>query len=139
MLQEIVIPLITIKEVEGGRAEKRSTRKVEVALLGSSRKVVTNLQRFEFIQTESISERVLPRTLLVSLRDGDELISSEVSLTFDSQSSSMDERKKSVKLMLKSGQYDKKREYALVIRDAETKIEYDRVTMTIDLAFTRDF
>jgi len=139
MLQEIVIPLITIKEVEGGRAEKRSTRKVEVALLGSSRKVVTNIQRFEFIQTESISERVLPRTLLVSLRDGDELISSEVSLTFDSQSSSMDERKKSAKMMLKSGQYDKKREYALVLRDAETKIEYDRITMTIDLAFTRDF
>jgi uncharacterized protein (TIGR02687 family) len=139
MLQEIVVPLISIKEVGGEKAEKRSTRKVDIALLGSSRKVVTNMQRFEFIQTEKVSERVLPRTLLISIRDGDELVSNEVSLTFDSQSSSMDERKKSAKVMLKSRQYDKKREYALVLQDAETKIECDRILVTIDLAFTNEF
>lgn len=139
MLQEIVVPLISIKEVEGEKAEKRSTRKVDIALLGSTRKVVTNLQRFDFIQTEKVSERVLPRTVLISIRDGDELISNEVSLTFDSQSTSMDERKKSARVMLKSGQYDKKREYALVLQDAETKIEVERIPLTIDLAFANDF
>lgn len=139
MLQEIVVPVISIREVEGERAEKRATRKVDVALLGSSRKVVTNMQRFDFIQTERVSERVLPRTLLIAIRDGNELISNKASITFDSQSSSMDERKKSAKIMLKSGQYDKKKEYSLVLQDSETKIEYERIPLTIDLAFTNDF
>jgi uncharacterized protein (TIGR02687 family) len=139
MLQEVVVPVISVKELDGEKADKRSRRKVDVALLGSSRKVVTNMQRFDFIQTESISSRILPRTLLISIRDGDELITNEVSLTFDSQSSSMDERKKSAKVMLRSGHYDKKKEYHLVLQDSETKVEYERVPFTIDLAFTNDF
>jgi len=139
MLQEIVLPVVTVKELHGQAAERAVVRKVEVSLLGSVRKIVNNIQRFDFIQTEAVGERILPRTLIVSLRDGEELISNEESLTFDSQSSSMDDRKKSAKMMIKAGQYDKKREYALVLRDAETKIEYLRVPLTIDLAFSNDF
>lgn len=139
MLQEIVVPVITVKELSGQAAEKAMIRKVEVSLLGSIRKIVNNVQRFEFIQTEAVGERLLPRTLIVSLRDGDELISNEVSLSFDSQSSSMDDRKKSAKMIIKAGQYDKKKEYALVLRDSETRIEYLRVPLTIDLAFSNDF
>ncbi len=51
----------------------------------------------------------------------------------------MDERKKSVRLMLKSREYDSKKEYALVLRDPETDIEYERIPVTIDLAFINDF
>jgi uncharacterized protein (TIGR02687 family) len=139
MLQEIVVPVMTVKELTGQAKEKSVIRKVDVSLLGALHKVVNNVQRFEFIQTDAVSERVLSRTLAVSLRDGDELISNEVSLTFDSRSSSMDDRKKLARLMVKAGQYDKKREYALVLRDAETKIEYLRTPMTIDLTFINDF
>ena len=139
MLQEIAVPVITIKGLRGEAADKHAVRKVDISLLGSSRKVVTNMQRFDFIQTDAVSERVQARTLFISLRDGDELISDEVTLTFDSQSSSMDERKKTAKLILKAGRYDKKKEYHLVLRDAETKIEYDRIPVTIDLAFMNEF
>jgi hypothetical protein len=41
--------------------------------------------------------------------------------------------------MLKKGSYDNKKEYSLVLRDPETQIEYERVPMTIDLAFINDF
>jgi len=139
MLQEIVVPVMTVKELTGQAKEKSVIRKVDVSLLGALHKVVNNVQRFDFVQTDSVSERVLARTLSVSLRDGEELISNEVNLTFDSQSSSMDDRKKSAKLMVKAGQYDKKHEYALVLRDVETKIEYLRIPMTIDLTFINDF
>ena len=139
MLQEIAVPVMTIKQLRGEAADKHAVRKVDVSLLGSSRKVVTNVQRFDFIQTDALSERVQPRTLFISLRDGDELISDEATLTFDSQSSSMEERKKTAKLILKAGQYDKKKEYHLVLRDAETKIEYDRIPVAIDLAFMNEF
>ena len=104
-----------------------------------STKVVNNLPRFEFIQTEPVSTKVLPRTVVLSLRDGDTLFSSEHTITFDSSSNSMDERKKSVILTVKNGGYDAKKDYHLVVRDADSKVELHRITLKIDLALANDF
>jgi len=112
---------------------------VEVSLLGSSNKVVTNKQRFEFIQTEAVSERVLPVTLLVSIRDGEKLISDEQAVTFDSTSQMLDDRKRSVMLTIGAGSYDRAQDYFLVARDAKTKAEAWRAALKIDLAFSNDF
>ncbi len=139
MLQEITIPLVTVTELKGKEKAKSAVRKVGVSLIGSYKKVVNNLNKFEFIQTEAISDRMQPRILLVSLRDGNELISDEVVMTCDSASASMDERKKSVKLTLKGMQFDKKKEYYLVLRDHQDDTEYERIPLHIDLAFARDF
>jgi hypothetical protein len=57
------------------------TKVVSISLLGASNKVVTNTQRFEFIQNEAVSERILPRSLVVSLRDGDQSISDGQTVT----------------------------------------------------------
>ena len=136
MPQEIVVPVIVVKESE---TEKAKTRFVEVSLLGSSNKVVTNKQRFEFIQTEAVSERVLPVTLLLCIRDGDKSISDAQTLTFDSRSPMLDERKRSVMLTLAAGTYDRAKDYFLVARDGKTKAEAWRATLRIDLAFSNDF
>lgn len=136
MPQEIVVPVIVVKESE---TEQAKTRQVEVSLLGSSNKVVTNKQRFEFIQTEAVSERVLPVTLLLSIRDGDRSISDEQILTFDSTSLMLDERKRSMMLTLAAGSYDRAKDYFLVARDAKTKAEILRAPLRIDLAFSNDF
>jgi uncharacterized protein (TIGR02687 family) len=136
MPQEIVIPVITLRESEN---ESAKTRAVQFSLLGSSNKVVTNKQRFEFIQTEPVSERVLARTVLVSLRDGATLISDEISVTFDSTSGLIDERKRSVMLTIKSGSYDKTKDHFLIARDAQTKVEVIRIPLRVDLAFVNDF
>lgn len=137
--QEIVVPVIQVQELEGKAAEKEAVKQVGVSLLGSNRKIVNYIQKFEFIQTEKATEKMIARTLVMSLRDGDNLISNEETVTFDSSSDSMEERKRSVKLMLKKGSYDNKKEYFLVLRDPGTQIEYERVPMTIDLAFVNDF
>ena len=108
-------------------------------MLGSSNKVVTNKQRFEFIQTEAVSERVLPVSLLLSIRDGDQSISDEQTLTFDSASPMLDERKRSLMLTLGAGNYDRAKDYFLVARDAKTKAEAWRSALRIDLAFSNDF
>ncbi|CAN7771208.1 BREX-1 system phosphatase PglZ type A [Variovorax sp. LjRoot290] len=136
MLQEVVVPVIVVKESD---TEKTKIRQVEVSLLGSSNKVVTNKQRFEFIQTEAVSERVLPVTLLLSIRDGDQSISDEQILTFDSTSQMLDERKRSMMLTLAAGSYDRAKDYFLVARDAKTKAEAWRAPLRIDLAFSNDF
>ena len=139
MLQEITIPVIIVSEMKGIHRSKSQVGIVGVSLLGSSKKIVTNIPRFEFIQTDKVSQRMKPRTLKVSLRDGNDIISKEETITFDSSSSSMDERKKSVKLPLKSGPFNNKKEYALVLRNAEDETEYDRVPLMIDIAFANDF
>jgi uncharacterized protein (TIGR02687 family) len=136
MPQEVVVPVITIYEDESGKAK---TRQVAISLLGASNKVVNNTQRFEFIQTDPVSERVLARTVLVSLRDGDALISNEQSLTFDSSSQMLDERKRSLFVTVLAGNYDRNKDYFLIARDAHTKVEVLRHPLRIDLAFTNDF
>jgi uncharacterized protein (TIGR02687 family) len=139
MLQEIVVPLIAVTEQKGTARASSEVRKVGISLIGSHRKVVTNLHRFEFIQTDAVSDRMKPLVLAISLRDGKELISNEELVTFDSSSASMDERKKSVKLILKGMQFDRKKEYFLVLRDQENDVEHERIPIHIDLAFVRDF
>lgn len=138
MLQEIVVPVLTVRVTDN---EKSKVRPVEVTLMGSIRKIVTNRQKFEFIQTEAVTDKILQRTALISLRDpeGDRLISNEASISFDNASNLMDERKKTVILTVLGGTYDKNKDYALVIRDANTKAEIDRVNFRIDLALSNDF
>ena len=139
MLQEIVVPVVIVREMKGKHLEESEVRRVGVSLLGSIKKIVTNITFFEFIQTDAISERVHPRILSVSIRDGINLISNEEIVTFDSSSSSIDDRKKKVRLLLKAGEYDKKKEYALILQDPETKIEYERISIQIDLAISSEF
>jgi uncharacterized protein (TIGR02687 family) len=136
MPQEIVVPLITVRERD---TEKTKARPVEFSLLGASNKVVTNTQRFEFIQTEPVSDKVWPRTVLISLRDKDRPVSNEQTLTFDSASALMDERKRSVILTVLAGSYDRTHDYYLVCRDATTQVEVLRIPHRIDLAFSNDF
>ena len=102
------------------------------------KKLVTNRPVYKLIQTDPASDRIKPITLKVSLRDKNDLISNEEIVTFDSSSSSMDERQKSVKLTLMSGSYDNKKEYYLVMRNID-ETEYDRIPIIIDIAFSNDF
>lgn len=136
MPQEIIVPVIAVRESESALAK---TKPVSISLLGASNKVVTNTQRFEFIQNEAVSERVLPRSVVISLRDGDKPISNEQTVTFDSVSQLLDERKRSLLLTVLSGTYDRNKDYYLIVRDASTKVEVLRVPLKVDLAFTNDF
>ncbi len=139
MPQEILVPVMVVKSLRGKAAEASIVRKVNVTQLGGVQKVVNSIQIFKFIQTGAVSERVLPRPLMVSLMDGEKHISNVVQLTFDSTSSDMNERIKEARLVVETGEYDKKKEYHLVLRDAETQAEVERYPIVIDLAFMNDF
>jgi uncharacterized protein (TIGR02687 family) len=139
MPQEVVVPVITVRESESDTAK---TKFVSVSLLGAVNKVVTNTQRFEFIQTDAVSEKVLPRSVVVSLRDSqdaDKPISDVQSITFDSTSQLLDERKRSVLLTVLAGSHDPHKRYDLVMRDAISKVEVMRLPIKVDLAFGNDF
>ena len=140
MLQEIVVPIVTVrhrkdKQVRGST----KTKPVTVHVLGTNHKITAPRHRFELLQMEPVSERIKPITLKVAVYEGDEPVTNVETLTFDSASGDIDERKKWVPLVLRDRQYDKSTPYRLVLRDLETGIEQASVHVIIDRAFADDF
>ncbi|MBL1259967.1 MAG: BREX-1 system phosphatase PglZ type A [Thiotrichaceae bacterium] len=139
MPQEIAVPVLIAKGLRGEKAEKRTKRKAGVISAKSNLRMVNNIQAFDLMQTDAVSEQVLPVTVLVGLYDGEQLISSEERVTFDSTSEVIGERVKSVRLSLAGGSFDRKNDYFMVLRDADHNTEIERYKVVIDLAFTDDF
>ena len=139
MPQEIVVPVLTVKQLRGEKAEKRTKRKVGVISTKSSLKMVNNIQRFDLMQAEAVSDQVLPVTVSAAIYDDDQRVSSEEVTTFDCATDSVSERVKQVKLSLSGTHYDRNKDYFLVIRDKDLNTELERYKVTIDLAFTDDF
>ena len=139
MPQEIVVPVLTVKHIRGKSAQDTKTKQVSVQVLGTSHRITTARHRFEMIQMEAVSERVKPITLRIAVYEGDEPVTNIETVTFDSASGNMDERKKWVSLVLQDRAYSKKSRYRLVLRDADTGVEQQGVDTVIDRAFTDDF
>ena len=110
-----------------------------VLVLGTNHKVTTNRHRFELIQVEPVGDRLKPITLKVAMYNGTSPITNIESVTFDSSSDRMDERKKWVQLVLSDQVYDKKTPYRLVLRDAETGVEHQSIGVIIDRAISDEF
>jgi uncharacterized protein (TIGR02687 family) len=139
MPQEICVPVVTVKHRKGDAAKGTSTKKVTVHILGTNHKITTARHRFEMIQMEAVSDRVKPITLKVAVYEGAEPVTGIETVTFESSSGDLEQRKKTVILELRDRQYDKKKKYRLVLRDAETDVEQQSVDVVIDRAFTDDF
>ena len=139
MPQEIVVPVIAVRELEGKTAEITRVKFVPVHVLGGPHKITTNRHRFQLIQTEAVSERVKPLTLQIGIYEGDRPVTNIETITFDGDSNDMNERTKWVSLSLQGREYDKKTPYQLILRNAETGIEEQRTDVTIDLAIINDF
>lgn len=139
MPQEIVVPVLTVKQLRGEKAEKRTKRKVGVISTKSTLKMVNNIQKFDLMQTESVSDLITPVTVSMAIYDGNSKISSEETVTFDCATDSVSERVKQVRLSLSGTDFDRKKDYFLVLKDKDLNTEMERYKVTIDLAFTDDF
>jgi uncharacterized protein (TIGR02687 family) len=140
MLQEIVVPVITVKHKKDKSArEDTKVKSVTVHVLGAGHKVTTNRHRFELIQAEPVSDRVKSITLKVAIYEGNDAVTNAETVTFDSTSDRMEERKKWVHVVLQDRQYHKSTSYRLVLRDADTGIEQQSVPVIIDKVFADDF
>jgi len=139
MLQEVVVPVVTVRHVKGKGKQDTATKSVGVQVLGVNHRITTQKYRFLLLQTEPVSDRVKGVTLKVAIYQAHEPVTNIEKVTFDSTSENMDERTKQVVLMLEDRQYDKKTKYTLRLRDAETDIEQQSVDVIIDRAFSDDF
>jgi uncharacterized protein (TIGR02687 family) len=109
MLQEIVVPVITVRHKKDKAVrEETKTKWVTVHVLGTNHKITTSRHRFEMIQMEPVSDRVKQITLRVAVYEGEKPVTNVVTVTFDSSSDKMEDRKKTVNLTLVDRQYNKK-------------------------------
>ena len=139
MPQEVVIPLVTVTQLRGDKTAGSRAEKVAVQLLGHKHKITTPQYRFELIQVEPVSERKHAITLRGAVYEGERPVTSVATVTCDSASDSIEERKKSMRLALRSGTFDKTTDYRLVLRDAESDAEVLSVPVVIDRSFDDDF
>ena len=140
-LQEIVIPLVKVTKK---RAD--TTSAVDVDIIKSTDNITTNILAVSFIQSNLVTETVLPRVLRAAIyaEDG-EVLSDVFKYNFDIDEGS--ERQREVKhrfqLMAKaSGKYKKQR-VRLVLEEpveATTKWkQYKEYFYTLNISFTNDF
>lgn len=139
MPQEVVVPVVTVTQLRGQQKELSRVEKVAVQVLGTHHKITTPVHRFELIQTEAVSDRRKPLTLRAAIFEGDQVVTSTETVTFDSSSDRIEDRKQSIRLELRTGSFDKSTPYRLVLRDVETDAELQSVQVVIDRSFDDDF
>ncbi len=138
-LQEVVVPVITVEQVRGKEKEKTREKTVGIQVLGQDHRITTGRHRFEILQTEAVSERVKSVTYKIGIYAGSESVSDIQTITFDSVSQEMADRKKEVILTLKNRIFSNTEKYRLVFRNVNTDIEEQSILVRIDRAFTSDF
>lgn len=136
-LQEIVIPVLKIKQ-----NRKQEIKKVDIVLENTSRKITNNKFTLSFLQKESISDVVKPRTFSIYMWDEENnlQISNEIIIDANIESDNMEDRIFKKTLELRSFQSNKNKDYYLIIKDTEKTGEPEqKIPFTINLLFSNDF
>ena len=140
MLQEICVPIITVRELQKEQVAKYEKMPVGVISAKQSIKFVNNIDKVSFIQTDAVNAEYNPRKLHIYIVDSNGLeVSSKETLVFGSSSSNMDERKQEATLSLIGSSFSRNNKYTLILLDADTNTEYARYDVTIDLAIQDEF
>ncbi|MDP2901967.1 MAG: BREX-1 system phosphatase PglZ type A [Methylovulum sp.] len=140
MLQEICIPVVSIKALKKAQATKHEKQQVGVVVSRLPIKLVNNIDKIRFIQTDPVGESFISRQLRVYIVDAEgKLLSSTETLNFDSSSPVMDERTREARLKLIGSQFDRHAAYTLVLEACDTQTRYQQYAVTIDLAIQDDF
>ena len=140
MLQEICVPIIHIRELDKEQATKFENQPVGVVVANQPIKLVSNIDKIKFIQTDAVGEQFISRQINVFIIDSSgKEISSRETINFDSSSKIMDERTREARLSLIGSQFDRNAQYTLILEDAKTQVNYSQYSVTIDLAHLDDF
>ncbi len=140
-LQEIVIPLLKIS-----KTRQDTTRQVDVDIIKSTDKITTNILAVSFLQTQLVSDKVLPRKIKSAIyaEDG-EMVSDVFVYNFDIAEGT--ERLREVKHRFQlsskaSGKYKNQRVKLLLEEPVEGTSkwkQYKEYNYTLNISFTNDF
>jgi uncharacterized protein (TIGR02687 family) len=140
-LQEIVIPLLKVT-----KTRQDTTKQVDVDIIKSTDKITTNILAVSFLQTQLVTDKVLPRKIRSAIYAEDtEMISDLFTYSFDITEGTerMREVKHRFQLSSKaSGKYKNQRVKLLLEEPVEGTSkwkQYKEYYYTLNISFTNDF
>ncbi len=141
MLQEICVPVLQIKALQTPAAKKQPQRRpVDIVARHPIIRLVNNIDKVSLLQTVPVGELYEPRTLILFIADENKnAVSGKEKVCFDSDNSAMDKRVRDVTLKLIGAHFNRRNQYWLILQDEQTKTDYQKYPVTIDLAFQDDF
>jgi uncharacterized protein (TIGR02687 family) len=140
-LQEIVIPLLKVT-----KTRQDTTKQVDIDIIKSTDKITTNILAVSFLQTELVSEKILPRQIRSAIyAENGEMLSDQYTYKFDITEGTerMREIKHRFQLSSKaSGKYKNQRVKLLLEEPVEGTSkwkQYKEYLFTLNISFTNDF
>jgi len=140
-LQEIIVPLLKVS-----KTRQDTTKQVEVDIIKSTDRITTNILAVSFLQTELVSDKVLPRQIRSAIyaEDG-EIISDQFSYRFDITEGIERQREVRHRFQLSSkasGKYKNQRVKLILEEPVEGTgrwKQYKDYYYTLNISFTNDF
>ncbi|MBL7471369.1 BREX-1 system phosphatase PglZ type A [Robertkochia sediminum] len=139
--QEIVVPVIKLN-----KKKKDTVTKVDIDIIKTTDKITTNIMPVSFLQSDLISEKVLPRTIRAAIyADDDTVLSDQFQYNFDIEEGT--ERQREVKhrfqlMAIASGKYKNQRVHLKLEESVEGTSKwkaYKSFPFTLSISFTNDF
>ena len=134
--QEIIIPVIDFKSTR----TSEETKKVGITYSGLSTKITNAITYLEFLQDNKVDENNLECRYLLHFEDEEGIrVSDECTIVANYTNTEVKDRFFKEKFVFKNIDYDKEKNYYLVISDEETGIERQRIKFIIDIAIINNF
>ena len=134
--QEIIIPVIDFKSTR----TSEETKKVGITYSGLSTKITNAITYLEFLQDNKVDENNLECRYLLHFEDENgNRVSDECTIVANYTNTEVKDRFFKEKFVFKNIDYDKEKNYYLVISDEETGIERQRIKFIIDIAIINNF
>ena len=139
-LQEMMVPVITFKNVRATSKKFVENTKATIELTSSSRKVSNSIFTLNFYQKEPIGGKVSKADYEVYMSDASgNAVSDRQTIIADKTSENGSDRMFHIRLTLKGQEFKKTDTYYLTIIEKGTANVIDRIEYTIDIAFANDF
>lgn len=139
-LQEMMVPLITFKNVRVTSKKFVETTKAKVELFGSSHKITNNIFSLQFFQKEPVGGKIESNQYSVFFTDSNGNVISDVQkLIADKESSNDTERTFKLKFNLKALEFKNTEDYYLNITEVDGLGIPERIPFKINIAFAGDF
>lgn len=140
-LQEVVIPLIKIQKMR-----QDTTKQVDIDIIKSTDRITTNILAVSFIQSETVTDTILPRTIRAVLRAEDDVdLSDTFKYNFDIEEGSERQREVKHRFLLSNkvnGKYKNQRAKLILEEPIEGSTrwrQYKEYSYTLNISFTNDF
>lgn len=139
-LQEIVVPLLYIKNKRADQRGAKEVKKVEITLTSTTNRITNSIFSLQFFQTEKIADKIIPRTVVAYMADEDgEILSNEEIIIGDLTTEDPKERVFTIQFALKNQKYDRNKTYYLIMKDTQEDEIIEKVPFTINLGIISDF